>query len=408
MDFYRSILAAFLVSLLNHHIVTIYADGSSQDTCSFDGTCSEDAPIEVLSIRDFGVDQKVEGSEEENTKTQKVIFSTIRYMRELRNTNPEAADLCRNLDELCAFWASDDECEKNSVFMKQSCGPCCQSCVEADNTENVEADDKFENEEEFKEEIFFNDAGCIDNKPSCRFWASIGECALNPEFMKKECVKSCELCESFIPIDKLLDEVQDYGKAQSITTDDGKEKEVVRAIKSSLRYMMGLLIRYPEEKLEHCQNLDENCAVWATKGECQNNFAFMKKNCCPICQNCGFKEDIEDGAKMGELQAIEQYGVKQLVTEENRSAIIPIIKDALQYMDRMRAKLPVEMYTECRNKDQSCAYWALTGECESNEAYMVQNCAPMCKLCDIDFEDEDESEDEEEYEFYEDEDEDEE
>jgi ShK domain-like len=36
----------------------------------------------------------------------------------------------------------------------------------------------------------------------------------------------------------------------------------------------------------------------------------------------------------------------------------------------------------CRNKHQSCAYWAVLGECESNPSYMKLNCAPVCFTCE--------------------------
>jgi ShK domain-like len=35
----------------------------------------------------------------------------------------------------------------------------------------------------------------------------------------------------------------------------------------------------------------------------------------------------------------------------------------------------------CRNHHESCAYWAVLGECENNAVYMKLQCAPVCFSC---------------------------
>jgi ShK domain-like len=37
----------------------------------------------------------------------------------------------------------------------------------------------------------------------------------------------------------------------------------------------------------------------------------------------------------------------------------------------------------CRNRDASCAAWAVQGECLSNPRFMNHTCAPMCQSCDL-------------------------
>lgn len=37
-------------------------------------------------------------------------------------------------------------------------------------------------------------AGCSDNDIKCYQWAKTGECEKNSEWMKQNCMKSCELC----------------------------------------------------------------------------------------------------------------------------------------------------------------------------------------------------------------------
>ena len=40
-----------------------------------------------------------------------------------------------------------------------------------------------------------SDTSCVDERPECASWASRGECAANPAFMRKSCARSCDECE---------------------------------------------------------------------------------------------------------------------------------------------------------------------------------------------------------------------
>jgi len=39
------------------------------------------------------------------------------------------------------------------------------------------------------------------------------------------------------------------------------------------------------------------------------------------------------------------------------------------------------MVAECKNKHETCSYWATIGECQSNQGYMESHCAPSCFAC---------------------------
>ena len=36
--------------------------------------------------------------------------------------------------------------------------------------------------------------GCTDDNHSCEYWASIGECSENPDYMTVNCKRSCKIC----------------------------------------------------------------------------------------------------------------------------------------------------------------------------------------------------------------------
>ena len=42
--------------------------------------------------------------------------------------------------------------------------------------------------------LYFFPSGCKDKNKNCKFWASIGECGKNPNFMLFNCSKSCGVC----------------------------------------------------------------------------------------------------------------------------------------------------------------------------------------------------------------------
>ena len=52
-------------------------------------------------ITDFGVEQNIGGSPEEQRKTQSVISTTLRYMNSIDESTRAN---CKNTHELCSFW----------------------------------------------------------------------------------------------------------------------------------------------------------------------------------------------------------------------------------------------------------------------------------------------------------------
>ena len=47
------------------------------------------------------------------------------------------------------------------------------------------------------------------------------------------------------------------------------------------------------------------------------------------------------------------------------------------------AALGAALNAQCQDNDSSCQYWALSGECERNAAYMNTSCARACNLCEV-------------------------
>jgi len=73
-------------------------------------------------------------------------------------------------------------------------------------------------------------------EPECDYWASLGECTVNPELMMQKCCKACTK-----------------------------------------------LIRHNEAKQRACIDEEPECGYWAGLGECESNTAIMSQKCCKTC-----------------------------------------------------------------------------------------------------------------------------
>mmetsp|Transcript_13538 Transcript_13538/g.24526 ORF Transcript_13538/g.24526 Transcript_13538/m.24526 type:complete len:153 (-) Transcript_13538:1755-2213(-) len=80
----------------------------------------------------IGVEQRIDGTQEEKDKVHEVIAKTTRYLNLEVWSLPhyrEVRENCNNSNELCAFWASVGECETNRSFMLKKCALSCRLCL---------------------------------------------------------------------------------------------------------------------------------------------------------------------------------------------------------------------------------------------------------------------------------------
>mmetsp|Transcript_20458 Transcript_20458/g.28908 ORF Transcript_20458/g.28908 Transcript_20458/m.28908 type:complete len:150 (+) Transcript_20458:290-739(+) len=81
---------------------------------------------------DIGTPQRVEGSDVEKENVREVIKKMDEYWVDEVLSFPQYEGVrgkCKNTNELCAFWASVNECENNRVFMMHSCAVACRFCL---------------------------------------------------------------------------------------------------------------------------------------------------------------------------------------------------------------------------------------------------------------------------------------
>ena len=148
---------------------------------------------------------------------------------------------------------------------------------------------------------------CQDSKKQCSVWADLGHCLNNANFMVENCPLSCGLCsnddtdndnddDDFLDEGETGDELSNnfdlfqvaamYGKPQTIPPSMGSERDkVVDTLRSSFQYMEDFKLKR-KTLFDNCKNDHEQCAFWASIGECDANPSYMKISCAPACQTC--------------------------------------------------------------------------------------------------------------------------
>ena len=143
--------------------------------------------------------------------------------------------------------------------------------------ESCAADNDIEPEDEEAEEL----TNCEDTERECKYWASLGECDKNPNYMRVNCALSCDSCPKQRVISseerQLLERVSKFGERQRVEGDS--HEDTLEVIRKTVDYMendvYGPNAKYDlaDEILGECNNKDGLCAFWASIGECEVNLA---------------------------------------------------------------------------------------------------------------------------------------
>ena len=135
---------------------------------------------------------------------------------------------CTDSHEKCEYWASQGECENNPVYMKKNCQKSCESCFSEyddirpiydksnrgadlgvaqerqnfeDGTQKADIDwiiSKTRNYMLFVKIGEERRKACRNQHEKCAYWALLGQCDSNREYMFKECAPVCGACEALV------------------------------------------------------------------------------------------------------------------------------------------------------------------------------------------------------------------
>ena len=204
-------------SLLLSYISTLaLAEEIEDQVCKAgDETCApQEAAVDVdssVNVNSIGIDN---GDDDDDTYDEDGDDDDDDHYEE--EEEEEDSD-CVDTHNMCAFWAKEGECQNNPGYMLNSCRKSCNTCNvnvpaglgsgygEPQKIEGVEAKhlwprlekmDKYMSEEIIKPEYDKVRAECKNRNELCLFWAHIGECDANPNFMLINCAPACETCKN--------------------------------------------------------------------------------------------------------------------------------------------------------------------------------------------------------------------
>lgn len=113
------------------------------------------------------------------------------------------------------------------------------------------------------------------------------------------------------------------------------------------------------------------CSNWAQRGECFKNPVYMERECAKSCEICS----PQTGADMGIPQVMSSgpHGTTE-------AQVVERFQEARAYLKSKQVEPDIKGI--CRNKQDMCGVWAVTGRCTEDPEYMKENCAPVCFGCD--------------------------
>lgn len=154
---------------------------------------------------------------------------------------------------------------------------------------------------------------CKDDHEQCDFWASIGECRVNPNYMLDNCPKSCEECEAFLDsADDNVDTRNDHGSTHDIAMlnklgdlnviqeksfgENKIEKKNTFDHSQRMDEYKKALFQHPSttsKTRKLCINELAKCAYYASLGLCEQRVIFMLETCPLACMMCDKKEQFD-------------------------------------------------------------------------------------------------------------------
>ena len=212
--------------------------------------------------------------------------------------------------ERCSAWREEGECVKNRSYMLLHCPASCALEDAATNFDPIYT------------------AECKDKHKFCSVWAELGECEENKHDMEIHCRKSCGVCES-----------------QDVEEDEDDQ---------------------PNNDLKECQDEHENCEFWASAGECEVNKRYMEISCAKSCNTCEKLIPLDVGLDTSRYEKLslesETFGTRQKIDGDQHQEVAQVIQESIHYLeDPQTKKLPSKVLSECKNRNELCAFWALIG-----------------------------------------------
>jgi len=127
-----------------------------------------------------------------------------------------------------------------------------------------------------------------------------------------------------------------------------------------------------------CFDVEDSCPGWASLGECSANPKYMSKKCCISCLPYVSKP----------LDTLQQHGglMQNLAgSNEEQARMKTIMQKQIAHLEKLNSEKNDndDLLSNCQNTHELCVFWASSGECQVNRAWMTTGCAPACASCNL-------------------------
>ncbi|CAL4094757.1 unnamed protein product [Meganyctiphanes norvegica] len=132
-------------------------------------------------------------------------------------------------------------------------------------------------------------------------------------------------------------------------------------------------------KPSSCEDTNNFCSDWASKGQCQSNPAYMHVHCKKSCNKCGttvYPKPVnpKPTACVDKNQYCADWAKKGYCIS-NAAYMKPSCPKSCKACDN------TVVSTNCVDTNAFCPDWATKGQCNSNPAYMHKSCKKSCSKC---------------------------
>ncbi|KAH9259126.1 hypothetical protein BASA81_002746 [Batrachochytrium salamandrivorans] len=138
-----------------------------------------------------------------------------------------------------------------------------------------------------------------------------------------------------------------------------------------------------QDVTKSCVDNNDQCSVWASSGECEENPKYMLSNCRKSCGICPVPE-VTVTAVATEKEEDDDDDNEEVAYDDGELAEEDQGEDEEDDEDDYTNAPRVIPADTCVDESKECDAWAKRGECDVNPGYMLDKCKKSCQVCNSD------------------------
>uniref|UniRef100_A0A914XA22 ShKT domain-containing protein n=1 Tax=Plectus sambesii TaxID=2011161 RepID=A0A914XA22_9BILA len=293
-----------------------------------------------------------------------IALSTATDFNETNETLPNE-DVCGDYDDLCCFWATLGECDSNAYWMRPFCQNACGSC------------------------------GCIvENALTCESNRNISDCPkLEP---RRETKPTTIRPNKFRRPTAVRSKLLTPPGPNSPSTSSAESKGLTTIGTDKLATATGYTVNPLVSRRRRTRTTTATTQIYRTAPTASSKKHIGTTIRTPSAVTVLEEETSEDKGSKGEGEHESEgdeyyaddecfdshenchYWAKSGECESNEYWMLPECQKSCNSCGKFTTPAP---RTDCTNNYNMCRFWALMGECKKNVDWMKINCARSCREC---------------------------